>query len=961
MIRIPFTAQQAIAYATLPRIIPRLKTIGFRFSFVAALMAMIYGMVRLLPPGHPYLNPANTGTYSVRQVFTEAARQLRFNRKHIDQIIIFFVLLAAFILLTLQFMMMFGYLFIGIAQASGIGFSSMFATPDPTNDIAFVLLDRVFGLPGMFNSCISTTATCDPTSSYLTPYEPPSFPEPHQVALQSLFGFFNVGIGMVGVGIIVYYLIVVVLESMHDGVPMGGRFASAYAPIRLCLAVLMLVPLPMKNGALGYNSAQYLVLYMANIGSSFGTNGWNVFNNTFSMGGVGLTAQPGYGPLNPGAPSSGSSGGGTTPMVTSPAGALIAMPVADKIDPLLQFMFIAQSCRAMYETSPAGDFFAVDAYGDTVEPRVRLPIEPYIVMPDGSSMRLQTSTTYANALTFVRNGDIRIRIGVQSPGVGIKPLCGELTLRVGDLQSPGAAYLLENHFGLVGNMWTNDAIKSFGDRMAAMFIPNAKPICGISVPFVSAWGEDPDTCGGGNASPWMPKVDYYNEVRNPYQALLESFIVTARDKQIQSITAQVDNKILNRGWAGAGIWYNRLAQMNGGLFDAAKSLPTITRMPEPMEAVMSERKAATQEITAKSRYTPAGMAGRMISTYNVDIASGLNQVYLYFQDGGIARADVTTKATNPIFDLMNRLFGTAPLFNMRDAQDINPLVQMTALGKSILDAAFYNILVGGGIEFAGGILQQLGGWQQIGGALNTLGNAWFSIASIGLGIGILLYYVIPFLPFIYFFFSVIKWVQSVFEAMIGMPMWALAHLRIDGDGIPTEAAEGGYFLLLEIALRPILTVIGMIASFMIFTAMIYGLNDIFNLLTVNLTGYNPPSSGSMVADLEIKRGTIDQFFYTVMYAVLVYIIAVGSFKLIDLIPLNIFRWIGSSAKNIIDEMGDPVPGMIRSTYIGAFGLPLAGQQGMLGQAIKGVHRAVEGTGRAVGETIASTTKGVGGP
>ena len=62
----------------------------------------------------------------------------------------------------------------------------------------------------------------------------------------------------------------------------------------------------------------------------------------------------------------------------------------------------------------------------------------------------------------------------------------------------------------------------------------------------------------------------------------------------------------------------------------------------------------------------------------------------------------------------------------------------------------------------------------------------------------MLFYIIPFMPFIYFFFAVGTWVKAIFEAMVGVPLWALAHIRIDGQGLPGDAAMNGYYLLLEI-------------------------------------------------------------------------------------------------------------------------------------------------------------------
>ena len=54
------------------------------------------------------------------------------------------------------------------------------------------------------------------------------------------------------------------------------------------------------------------------------------------------------------------------------------------------------------------------------------------------------------------------------------------------------------------------------------------------------------------------------------------------------------------------------------------------------------------------------------------------------------------------------------------------------------------------------------------------------------------------MPFIYFFFALAGWIKSIFEAVVAMPLRALAHLRIDGEGLPGPGATNGYFLLLEI-------------------------------------------------------------------------------------------------------------------------------------------------------------------
>jgi conjugal transfer/type IV secretion protein DotA/TraY len=959
---ITLTPRAVLAYALLPRILPRLAGLNIRFAFVAYLMANLYGSVGLLPRGHPFLNAHQIGTYSTRQVFFEAARQLRFSWQHLDQLIMFFVLLAAFVLLVVQFALMLGFLLIGVAQATGAtpSFDSVFITKNPTNDIAMMLLDRVFGVPGYFNSCISTPQPCEPTSTYLTPAEPGRFPEPHHIALQSLFGYFSTGVLLVGGMIVTYFIGAVILESMQTGVPMGKRFASVYAPIRLCLAVLMLVPLPtpgVQGSGAGYNAAQYLTLWLAGVGSSFGTNAWIIFNNSFTLGGNAAAsgARPDYTPIMASPP---------TTAGAQPKSTLIAKPTPPNIDSLLQFMLIARSCVEMHRLNPTTQYYLTNGDGEVQnDPRTNLPwrqdVEPYIVNARGSSTRLQQSTTYQDALNFADRGSIRIRFGVQRFGVGIHQVCGELSLRTAHFRIVGAQIVTEEYFKMIKAMWFDPSIIAFSKRMPYAHLASLSAgnqsgcvYTNIPVPYPNEWGASAD-CGGGPGSALMPAKGYFRDIQERFQAVAFAAVTEARSRQIAAATAPVDNKILNRGWAGAGIWYNKLAEMNGGLFDAVRGLPDVVSMPAVMEKAASQRRAQYESVPQLQRFAPVGEG---IVGPEMETAQALSNIYVYLQKDQFSSATISSRSGNVIFDLMNRLFGTAPLFDMRYETDVNPLIQIIGLGKSIIDAAFFNILAGGAIEITGGTLQNLDRYAGIGKALNIMGDAWFTVAMIGLGIGIILYYVVPFLPFIYFFFSVIKWLQSIFEAMIGMPMWALAHLRINGDGIPPDAAMSGYFLLLEIVLRPILTIFGMAASFVIFTAMVYFINDVFDLLTVNLTGYSPPSSGSMVQDLELKRGTVDQFFYTVMYVILVYMIAMMSFKLIDMIPANILRWAGSDAKNVVDEAGDPVPGMVKSLYVGSFGMPLIQQGGMIGQAVQGMRKAAEGTGEAIGKSLKDALK-----
>jgi conjugal transfer/type IV secretion protein DotA/TraY len=220
-------------------------------------------------------------------------------------------------------------------------------------------------------------------------------------------------------------------------------------------------------------------------------------------------------------------------------------------------------------------------------------------------------------------------------------------------------------------------------------------------------------------------------------------------------------------------------------------------------------------------------------------------------------------------------------------------------------------------------------------------------AFIGLTAGFILFYVLPFLPFLYFFFAVGAWVKSIFEAMVGVPLWALAHLRIDGEGLPGDSASNGYFLIFEIFLRPILTVFGLIASTIIFTAQVRVLNFIWALVIDNLTGF-AGGQDTVVAsfyDVVIHRDIVDQFFFTIVYTIIVYMMATASFKLIDTLPDNILRWMGAGVSSFGDINDDPTEGLTRYAAIGGMTFGQKASEGVV-QLGKGIGNIAAQEGKS---------------
>lgn len=92
---------------------------------------------------------------------------------------------------------------------------------------------------------------------------------------------------------------------------------------------------------------------------------------------------------------------------------------------------------------------------------------------------------------------------------------------------------------------------------------------------------------------------------------------------------------------------------------------------------------------------------------------------------------------------------------------------------------------------------------------------------------------------------------------------------------------------------------------------------------------------------------IDKLFYTVMYAMIMYMMGMSSFKLIDLIPNQMMRWLGTNVSSFSDNTGDPAQQLTQQ--VGMTGGMMMGQvtQGMQG-AMGGLKGMAGGAGLGQG-------------
>ncbi len=929
---IGITFKQAFKYTALPGIAPRMRELfGSGFSHIAFFMALVYGAVRLLPNNHPYLQAKNIGRFNIAHVLAEAANHLHMSFRNIDQIILFFTILFGLAIGIVQIIILALSLFVDPVIAAPLGFKDLFVTPHPKEDLAFMFMDMVFGVPDIFNSCISLKEPCLDVSGNVVDSvtnnwegDQLGFPYPIHHALHNMLRVYNLGLLLVAVIITCYFVVTVLMETAQTGTPFGKRFNKVWAPIRLVVAFGLLIPL-----GIGLNSSQIIVLHMAKLGSSFATNGWNLFNQTLIDENI----------------------KGTVGAATGSE--MIARPNIPEITGLLQFLYTARVCSMIEQVK------------DNKE------IKPYLVRDvlDGvENLEITFNTSYKDMMTFVnqdtQNLDSKVvmRFGTRGNSDihklnkgNVIPICGELLFKLSDPLLPSASpakasqstnkgvHTMQRYYWFaVREIWFKTLLGETPDTGFEYAINKIDDGVNYPVNFVkSQMGEDlkelekklkPDkkTPLPNKSYPARLTQFYETDVQaamlDPNKTSLSGEInsnIGALAEQAEDGRWMMDVNLRRKGWAGAGIWYNRIAELNGDITSAVLNIPTPTRYPNLMEEVFLLKRQHDQNIKTKTRYEPKLAGDKDINLLGDDDADKAWIMWNAFNSWQSDGASTEPATGNAFVDAINTLFGLDGLFNMRKNENVHPLAQLVGVGRSLVEAAVRNLgnatIVAGG----GAILSTVD--NMFGSAASIGAGFMVKVATIGLTVGFVLFYIVPFMPFIYFFFAVGGWVKGIFEAMLGAPLWALAHIRIDGNGLPGSAAVDGYFLLFEIFLRPILTVFGLLAAISIFSALVSMLNQIWDMVVNNLGGFDVRASAlgvdtgtgeKLIKQTGLVRSAIDEFFFTIVYVIIVYMMGMASFKLIDNIPNNILRWMGKSVSSFNDSRENPAEAMAGKTSIG---------------------------------------------
>jgi len=247
--RKPSVVGQAVRFAVMPDFERSFDSVKGAWHLIVNMISQIFAMTNLISKNHPCLNLRNASNYKLLDIIAIAWRNLKWDRVHIPQIVMFFSVVAFlfFIALSLATLLL------------SLGVDAAKADSGTNGNDANQVLNDLFNLSG-------------------------------SGALPTAFGgmlaaYSNIILVLAGI-LLIYILINRVMESAQSGTPMGKNFNHTWTPIRLVVALGLLVPL-----SSGLNSGQYIVVYLAKWGSQMATQVLQRFTSYASMG-EGITITP---------------------------------------------------------------------------------------------------------------------------------------------------------------------------------------------------------------------------------------------------------------------------------------------------------------------------------------------------------------------------------------------------------------------------------------------------------------------------------------------------------------------------------------------------------------------------------------------------------------------------------------------------------------------------------------------
>ena len=721
--------------------------------------------------------------------------------------------------------------------------------------------------------------------------------------------------------IVVFWAIIsIVVDTARTGQIGGGRHSIVWVPIRFVFALALMIPL--MNG---FNGGQMAVMKVAEWGSNLGSQAWYAYVESLqseALAGVGMKSE----------------GGG------------LALAYAR--------MEVCKTAYNEYEANSASaGSWVTGRNGGTIENPINRQVRYRSGIFGAENVPLNNSGFF-NWLSESTQKVINYNVGTSA-----KPtLCGRLN--IGNPYNvsieDGTNWLKENIGGQEIPIGAGVELTRKGTVMAReahykgfeAMVPEGQQ---FGCNFVAQFGtlSEYQCLGGGEGS--FPSVDTINSMAEKYETIVDAGTQAIQQELIAHIESpQFLEYVKTKGWAGMGAWYQTLQRLNSVYDNFQES--TISIMGGDLMAMSW----ANQDISAerdRERDALVQQSSAVLAKFNDWWRS---ESLTVAQDTPLSKEASQNEDVLKNLDednmtamLIETLFGNnKDIFIQYGGSGTRfyPMTQLIMTGKGLLTAGMGGYAAIAVLSGAAGIAKGVGGAVPGAGKVlgifadavdvilgGPIGDLISSILMLLIIAGMVLKYYIPLLPWIRVMFAVLAWIVSVFEAVVVVPILALMNLSTEGDGLFTQGASNMWVLALNLLLRPILTVVGFVASLLLFNSMVLYVNDTF-LLAIQNDG-----AGLWVA--------IDFVVNSIIYVIVIFTLANTTFKTVDTLPSAVMRWM--NAPQDVEFQDSQMEGIIMG--IGSHTANMSGQA-------SGMSRQMRGGGEKLGAKLGKGGKddGAGG-
>lgn len=344
-------------------------------------------------------------------------------------------------------------------------------------------------------------------------------------------------------------------------------------------------------------------------------------------------------------------------------------------------------------------------------------------------------------------------------------------------------------------------------------------------------------------------------------------------------------KLERLGWVGFGSIYWTLNAEQNKIHDAVVGgIPALTKPGEDLagyrpawlsnEAVMAEFGAVMARADRFNKSAAKMSDGLEKLTARNESDGPWSWIANLWDMGG----DTVTRVTYNV--------GTGALHSVTpgaSSGNYDPMLELRTLGNTILTAATAIVA----LDFAkeSNYLSKIFGSEDgesgddgKSGAGAMITGVVASFAMMLVAVGVILAYGIPMMPYILWTIAMVGYLTYVAQSVVVAPLWSIMHMTPDGGDV-TGKGGSGYPILMNLALRPVLMVTGMVMGIAIFRVSGWLVNE---TLLETLISTREGSFGLPITPI------IGMVIYTLLMVVIAYM----SFSLTYELPRAALRWVG---------------------------------------------------------------------